>query len=224
MRPPIGLLKVHDDGSEDGELIRLRGDRFVIGREAGDLTIPHDLQMSGRHAELARIEERGRWIWTLSDLGSTNGTFVRVGDTLLRPGQELILGGCRWRFELPELPPEVAAERSAAAKSTIGWQAASVARQHPALVEKTPEGEGRRLALAGPDLILGGDPTCPLHVADDPLLSPRHARFTKDAKGRWHVENLKSKNGVWLRVTRVPFEGLCSFQLGEQRFTVKILA
>src|SRR5437660_507910 len=77
LRPPIALLVVFDDGAEDGQTIRLRGDRFLIGRSEGDLLIPHDGQMSARHAELVRRQdEDGAWVWTLTDLGSTNGSFV----------------------------------------------------------------------------------------------------------------------------------------------------
>src|SRR5262245_66004100 len=36
-RPPIALLIVLDDGRDAGEAMRLRGDRFVIGRRRGDL-------------------------------------------------------------------------------------------------------------------------------------------------------------------------------------------
>src|SRR5262249_23906879 len=41
-RPTTGLLTVFDDGRDEGEQIRLRGDRFIIGRTEGDLVIPHD--------------------------------------------------------------------------------------------------------------------------------------------------------------------------------------
>ena len=41
----------------------------------------------------------------------------------------------------------------------------------------------------------------------------------RDGKGQWHVENNKSLNGVWLRITEaMPLGGVCQFRVGEQRF------
>ena len=44
---------------EKEEWLRLRGDRVVIGRSEGDVLIPHDAMISGRHAELSRRVEGG---------------------------------------------------------------------------------------------------------------------------------------------------------------------
>src|SRR5262249_32438237 len=98
-RPAMALLIVLDDGRDDGETIRIRTDRFVIGRTDGDLRIGHDGLMSARHAELSRTASDGGSQWVLTDLGSTNGTFVRVGNALLKSGYEFILGRSRYRFE-----------------------------------------------------------------------------------------------------------------------------
>src|SRR5262249_1478703 len=53
-RPPLALLCILDDGKEEGEWLRLRADHVIIGRSEGDITIPHDSMISGRHAELSR--------------------------------------------------------------------------------------------------------------------------------------------------------------------------
>ena len=91
-RPPLPLLTVFDDGSEEGEQIRVRKEVFAIGRAEGDLVIAHDVQMSGRHAELRRSQHKDRYRWQLVDLKSTNGTYVHVGHAVLRHGQEFIIG------------------------------------------------------------------------------------------------------------------------------------
>jgi len=70
----MALLHIVDDGREDGEVVRLRGDCFVIGRGEADIAIAHDIMMSPRHAQIDRLPEGG---WRLTDLGSTSGTFVR---------------------------------------------------------------------------------------------------------------------------------------------------
>ena len=100
-RPPTPILCVCDNGAEDGETIRIRKDRFVIGRTEGDLTIPHDARISSRHAELRQLIVKQAYRWGLIDLQSTNGTFVRVHQALLEHGQEFVIGGTRLRLREP---------------------------------------------------------------------------------------------------------------------------
>ena len=69
---------------------------LVLGREEGDVTFPDDEFMSRRHAAVKRVGPRAR----LEDLGSSNGTFVRVrGDRELKPGDLLRVGDQLLRFE-----------------------------------------------------------------------------------------------------------------------------
>jgi len=48
-------------------------------------------------------------------------------------------------------------------------------------------------------------------------------RIFRDPKGRWRAENRKSLNGTWLRIDSMALEAACQFQLGEQRFNLKVL-
>jgi hypothetical protein len=77
----------------------LSGSRLLIGRSRDcDITID-DPNVSRRHAEMRN--EDGRWV--VADLGSTNGVKVngrRVERAALEPGDELVLGLARLRFEL----------------------------------------------------------------------------------------------------------------------------
>lgn len=50
--------------------------------------------------------------------------------------------------------------------------------------------------------ILGRAATCHI-VLDSPKISRRHARIFKDPFGRWIVEDLESRNGVWIGENRV---------------------
>jgi hypothetical protein len=214
-----------DDGTDDGEWVRLRGERFVIGRADGDLVLPHDGQISGRHAELVRQRgDDGGWAWLLADLGSTNGTFVRAGSARLADGQEFLVGRTRYRFDagqstdatLPDPDP------AAPAGATASWHAGDRPLM-PSLVELTPTGPGARVILAKPDYWIGADAAaCAVVPANDPYVSPRHAKLARDPKGRWHVANNRTVNGVWLRVEQMPLAGSCQFQLGEQRFLFKV--
>jgi hypothetical protein len=222
-RPPMALLHVFDDGADDGEVIRLRGERFVIGRSEGDLVIPHDCQISGRHAELVRQrDEDGRWLWVLTDLGSTNGTFVRAGAAVLKEGQEFLIGRTRYRFEAANENPAPGADATGSPKATVAWNSGANLPV-PAVVELTLDGPGGRVPLIKPEYWIGSDrAACAISPADDPFVSPRHARLSLDAKGRWHLNNNKSANGVWVRIDQMELTGSCYFQLGEQRFSFKV--
>jgi pSer/pThr/pTyr-binding forkhead associated (FHA) protein len=230
-RPPMALLCVLDDGREEGEWIRLRGDCFIVGREEGDLRIPHDAMMSARHAELSRLVEAGRHRWYLTDLGSTNGTYVRIGAALLRHNQEILIGSRRYRFDAaPQGGPPAPDDKTepeldeTQPKGTRGWDSLSPADLIPCLVELTAKGEGQRYRLEKAENWIGrnaGD--CAIVPANDALVSPRHARVYRDGKGRWHVENNNSLNGTWLRIDQMALDAACQFQMGEQRFLLRVL-
>ena len=225
-RPPLALLCVLDDGQPDGEWVRIRTAKFTIGRSEGDLVIPHDTLMSGRHAQLSRQVEKGRHRWYLADLQSTNGTYVRVGKAALKHGQELLLGSRRYRFEAAagEAGEGGGAEEEGAPRQTKGWEVATGGGSTPALVELTKRGDGQRFLLSKPENWVGRDAAqCAVALTNDPTVSPRHARLYCDAKGRWFIENARSLNGTWVRLDKVPIDGTGQFQLGEQRFLQRVL-
>src|SRR5262249_13035250 len=102
-RPPVLLLTVCDDGKPDGEVIRIRDHRFVIGRIEGDLTIPLDGRMSARHVEITHQVVGGLHRWVITDLQSTHGMFVRVSRTALANKAEFLVGSGRYRLDIPQL-------------------------------------------------------------------------------------------------------------------------
>jgi hypothetical protein len=224
-RPPLAYLCVLDDGKLDGELVRLRAERTVLGRIEGDVRIPHDGLISGRHAEIVRQHGPKGWRWLLADLQSTNGTFVRIGSTPLRHGNELLIGSGRYRFEASAAETgAAAADQTAARQTTQAWSNEPMRHLVPSLVEVTPAGPVQRFSLTLPEYWIGRDPAgCPIARPDDVLANARHARFYRDANGQWHVENNKSLNGLWLRIAEpMPLGGTCQFRLGEQRFIFRV--
>ncbi len=223
LRPPTALLCVVDDGQPEGAWLRLRADRTVIGRAAGDVVVPHDARMSGRHAEVVREKTAAGYRWLLADLGSRNGTFARVSNTLLRNDSELIVGRGRYRFESGGSAAFPPAEADAAGQVTRDYSGAAGRPLVPSLVELTPAGPTRRLTLTLPEYWIGRDAACAVVRPDDVLTSPRHARLFRDDQGQWRVENNRTVNGVWLRVGP-PLElgGHCQFRLGEQRFVFRL--
>jgi pSer/pThr/pTyr-binding forkhead associated (FHA) protein len=222
-RPPMALLCILDDGKQDGEFVRLRGDRCLLGRADGDVRIPHDLMMSGRHAEIVRQKTKeGGHRWVLVDLESTNGSWVRVGRTILHDQAEILIGRGQYRFEAGSA--ETAAAPVTSTETTRAYVPGAAGALLPSLVEVTPAGPGPRYPLTQAEYWVGRDPrACAIARPDDPVVSPRHARLYRDPRGQWYAENNKSVNGLWLRVDEIPLGATCQFRMGEQRFLFRVL-
>lgn len=227
-RPRMALLCILDDGKKDGEWIRIRGPRLVIGRSDADILIAHDDGISGRHAELERRFDAG-YCWYLKDLGSTNGTFVRCGKTRLRNGQDFLIGSRRYRFHVPPQEAPGAADPSEAQdhlpRATRAVPRIDLSNLLPSVQHlDDPDGGQRRSLLTDAEHWIGGDPAqCSLVIRRDPMINPRHARLSHDPHGRWFIEDDKSLNGLWVRIIdEIRLERDCDFQLGEQRFLVRL--
>jgi pSer/pThr/pTyr-binding forkhead associated (FHA) protein len=65
-------------GGAAGMIFRARNDSLSIGREGNDVNFPDDPFISGRHATITAVETGTGTMFQISDLGSKNGTFVRV--------------------------------------------------------------------------------------------------------------------------------------------------
>jgi pSer/pThr/pTyr-binding forkhead associated (FHA) protein len=84
-----GRLSVIVGRDVDGSAFPLFGDAIVLGRERGDILFPEDGYVSGTHARISLVE--GQVI--LSDLGSSNGTFLRLRHERTIPNGAFILMG-----------------------------------------------------------------------------------------------------------------------------------
>jgi pSer/pThr/pTyr-binding forkhead associated (FHA) protein len=77
------------DGGGVGEVFPLRLGENSIGREVGDIAFPGDRYVSARHARLD-VSEAGI---SVCDVGSSNGTFVRIfRPTAVVAGDQLLVG------------------------------------------------------------------------------------------------------------------------------------
>jgi pSer/pThr/pTyr-binding forkhead associated (FHA) protein len=221
-RPSMAMLCLLDDGRQEGEWVRLRRDVTVIGRSEGEIVIPHETEMSGRHLAITRQTDKDRYRWFLNDLDTRNGSFARVSKSILRQGQEMLLGGKRYRFNAANVAAAKAPE--AGPQATRAFQSVQATDLIPSLVEITPQGDGQRMFLNQQENWIGRDASlCSVVLANDMLVSPRHAKIYRDAKGVWYVENAGSRNGTWLRFKKIPVETFSQFQVGEQRCLLKIL-
>lgn len=81
----------------DGSAYPLLGDSVTLGRERGEINFPDDGYVSGLHARLSN--QNGAVV--LTDLGSSNGTFIKVqGDRELGHNSYVLLGQQLFRLTL----------------------------------------------------------------------------------------------------------------------------
>jgi len=92
-----GKITVIIGNGVDASAFPLLGDSVTLGRERGDINFPDDGYVSGLHA---RIFTRNGKVF-LTDLGSSNGTFVKLqGERQLRNHDFILLGQQLFRIEL----------------------------------------------------------------------------------------------------------------------------
>jgi pSer/pThr/pTyr-binding forkhead associated (FHA) protein len=97
VRPPWARIRQITPASVTRDVFHLTRPEVIVGRESGDVVFSDDEFMSRRHVQIAFRNGRGH----MEDLGSSNGTFLRLrgphglsaGD-LIRMGDELL------RFEI----------------------------------------------------------------------------------------------------------------------------
>ena len=220
----MASLCVHFDGEDEGQQIAVYSSPFVIGRVEGNLVIDHDTEISSRHAELLRVAENGRSFWQLHDLNSTNGTFVRAAVALLKDQQEVLLGGQRLRFEVEGGGNDDSSHAAAPVMTRKVRQVSATPDRQPlaSLVEIGETGRERRFPVTAAEQWIGQDARLCSIVLDDPMVSPRHAKLYRDKQDRWLLANASSLNGIWLRIRRIDLGKSAQFQLGEQRFSIRV--
>ncbi len=91
------------EGGLRGNAFPLREGENLLGRELGELCFPQDGFVSGRHALLTARGDR----LTVRDLGSSNGTFVRLpAPSRLDHGDQILVGRHLVRVEITSAQPQ----------------------------------------------------------------------------------------------------------------------
>jgi len=90
-------------GSDAGLRIPLQGDEVTLGRTNDADIMLHDEQISRRHAAIRFDSERQAY--TITDLGSTNGTRLNLQDvkeSVLQEGDKIFIGSTVLKFTLQD--------------------------------------------------------------------------------------------------------------------------
>jgi pSer/pThr/pTyr-binding forkhead associated (FHA) protein len=96
-REPWGRLVQIIPSGGHRDVRHLVGEEIVLGREEGDIVFRDDAFMSRRHAAVTWDGKRAQ----VTDLGSSNGTFVRVtAPTPVKHGDHVRMGDQLLRIEL----------------------------------------------------------------------------------------------------------------------------
>ncbi len=78
VEPSWGCLSLVGRGSMVGDVYQLRKTEVILGRESGDILFPDDRFLSRQHARLVLQVSGQSMSVCLEDLGSANGTYLRL--------------------------------------------------------------------------------------------------------------------------------------------------
>ena len=92
----VGRICLQTGRDTNGNCYAVPAEGLHLGRERGDILFPDDGYVSGLHA---RIHAEGGKVF-LTDVGSSNGTFIRVdGESPVANGSMLLMGQQLFRVE-----------------------------------------------------------------------------------------------------------------------------
>ncbi len=182
------------EGEERGKVLDV-GEDIILGRGATDTLarFGDDPLLSRQHARVSRGQ--GGQL-AIEDLGSANGTFVN--DERIESARTLALGDL---VRIGHTVFQVTDSSGAVPERTrLGGELPPVEAGEELLVTEGPA-QGRRLAL-DEEFLVGRSMGEDGKLGDDPQLSRRHARFSRDG-GRLTIEDLGSANGTFVNGARI---------------------
>lgn len=207
-----GVLRFKN-GSSEGQIVKLRRDATIIGRDKGNVVIIDDTEASSTHCQIQKIGSD----YHVFDMNSTNGTFVngdRVVKAKLKPGDILTVGKTEFRFDL--------AQEAKLRNVMTAYQTASGGEEAKAtFVGTVIEQEIAADKLMGigidifysdmssenvvlPQRILYIGRSSPFGKFDrDPEISRKHMLVKLNDHGEIFIEDQGSTNGVFLNGKRI---------------------
>lgn len=215
---PARLVLVARDGTE-GESFPFSGESITVGRTHGDILFPEDPFLSPVHVRLNRAADG----ILLTDSGSTNGVYLRIGKVAsVYPGDMFMIGHQLLRLDqldsqAQEYPPGADGTRLFGTPLQPAWGRVTqlgrggVAGDHMYL-------RGSRVSFGRE----GGDHVFP----NDPFVSREHARLRLEITGQAmavHLEDLGSANGTYVRIRgAAKIAGGDAFRVGDQILKLRL--
>ena len=169
---------------------------MTLGRAPDNDVVIADPRASRYHARLAREGER----WTLTDLGSTNGTRVNeqhIETAVLNHGDTIGIGGWQLAFQVAPSPSQ-GEGRGEGEPGTVEITLSEISG--PCLIVYTGT-EAREVALTGEPMTIGRSSECGI-VLDHEKVSRRHAEIRREGEA-FVIVDLGSTNGTWVNGHRI---------------------
>jgi pSer/pThr/pTyr-binding forkhead associated (FHA) protein len=190
---PAKLVVVAQDGSP-GREYPLTAAQTDIGRSEGAILLPNDPYVSPRHARLTRQGER----FSIRDLGSLNGVFVRLNaPTKLQHGDLVLIGLEVLRFEVVTDADRGLGPASDGDTQVFG---SPMLPRYARLCQRTVEGVTRDVYYVSKDEVVIGREAGDIVFTGDPFMSRRHATIGRDPDGSYVVRDLGSSNGTYVAI------------------------
>jgi pSer/pThr/pTyr-binding forkhead associated (FHA) protein len=192
--PRARLVVIAQDGTP-GRRYDLIHEQTDVGREEGEVLLPHDPYVSARHA---RVSTRaGRFF--IRDLDSVNRVYLRLrGPEPLRHADLLLIGLEVLRFETVS-----DAERGLGPATERGTQlfGSPCSPRYARLSQRTMEGVTRNVYYLSQDETIIGRESGDIVFTNDAFMSRRHAAISRNpVDSTFTVTDLRSSNGTYLAI------------------------
>lgn len=182
--------------SQFGNQWRLQAAETVLGRTDGVVLFPDDTALAPRHC---RLSWQGTELW-LTPEPTTNGVFLRVNvPTPIGPGDEVVVGAQRLRV-LADADRLLHMTSPDPSTRVLG----SVVRSGPviSLLRIAPNAAEHEVFHRHQRVLTLGRNRCDVNFPRDGFVSERHAQLTRTDEGPLLLEDLRSRNGTYLRARR----------------------
>jgi pSer/pThr/pTyr-binding forkhead associated (FHA) protein len=212
------LVLVGRDG-EEGQAFAFTGSAITIGRQHGEIPFSDDPFMSPQHA---RVERSGD-VFTLVDLGSTNGVYLRTrGNGSVYPGDLFMVGHQVLRLE--NVTDPVAEQHPAPDGTRLFGTPLKPAWGKLALIGRGGV-TGDTFYLRGAKVIFGREQVDILFPRD-PFVSREHAQLRLELHGAQmsvFLEDLGSANGTYIRIRgSAEVRNSDTFRVGDQILRLRL--
>ncbi len=216
----------------EGLHIEIDGGSLYLGRDCHLAShVPSLLNkvVSNRHCRITRADD-GRW--SLEDLKSTNGTWLRGTRLMvpapLRPGDVFSLGRGGPQFEWVQPRPKMSGAGVTIAEEDLTLERTALADpdgsdERPFKAGTTPEATlrhertGQLFSAKGYTIVLGRDPDAVqilVRSDDEKHVSGRHAEIQFRSDRTVVLRDLGSRNGTW--VNDRPVKGETGLKVGDR--------